>query len=146
VRLYTIGFARKSAAQFFQILRLAGVTRVVDIRLHPDSQLAGFTKRTDLEYFLSTILGVGYSHLPQLAPTPEILSDYRADHDWPRYVERFDDLMRERDLPARLDRSLFENDACCLLCSEPTADQCHRRLVAERIAAAWPDVTIEHLG
>jgi uncharacterized protein (DUF488 family) len=146
LRLCTIGFTKKSAAQFFEILRRAGVTHVVDIRLHPDSQLAGFTKRADLEYFLGAILGVGYTHEPLLAPSPEILANYRADRDWPRYVARFESLLGERDQPAGLDRSLFENNVCCLLCSEPTAEQCHRRLVAERIAAGWPDVTIEHLG
>ncbi len=89
--------------------------------------------------------GCRYIHLPELAPTKEILNDYRADGDWPRYVERFEALMDARDIPATLDRAEFEAAASCLLCSEATPEQCHRRLVAERLAAHWPGVEIVHL-
>ena len=86
-----------------------------------------------------------YLYLPILAPTKSLLKDYREDRDWPRYVTRFEALMVERNIPAALDRSTFETATSCLFCSEATPEQCHRRLVAERLANHWPDVEIIHL-
>ena len=146
MKLYTIGFTQKRAQEFFSLLRLNGVQRLIDIRLNPHGQLSGFARQEDLPYFLQELAaGCGYLYLPTLSPTKEILSNYRADGDWPRYLERFEALMEERNIPLALDRSIFETAACCLLCSEPTPEQCHRRLVAERIARYWPDVEIIHL-
>jgi uncharacterized protein (DUF488 family) len=145
VRLYTIGFTKKSAERFFGLLREHGVERLVDIRLHPSGQLAGFTKQADLRYFLANLVACDYRHLPDLAPSEEILSDYRTDHDWDRYVVRFEALMDERDVPDSLDQRILREKTCCLLCSEATPERCHRRLVAERLARAWPDVDVVHL-
>lgn len=145
MHLYTIGFAQKSAERFFTLLREHGVQRLVDIRLRPNGQLAGFTKQADLAYFLANLIGCEYYHRPDLAPTAEILSTYRKDHDWERYVARFEELMDRRNIPFALDRAFFEERPCCLLCSEPTPDQCHRRLVAERIARSWADTSVVHL-
>ncbi|MBN1427375.1 MAG: DUF488 domain-containing protein [Anaerolineae bacterium] len=146
MRLFTIGFTRKSARQFFGLLRDHGVRQVIDIRLNPHGQLAGFAKQEDLPYFLDQLADhCRYLHLPELAPTKEILKDYRADGDWCRYVARFEALLDERDIPSALDRSMFESAAGCLLCSEHLPDQCHRRLVAERLAGHWPGLEIVHL-
>jgi uncharacterized protein (DUF488 family) len=145
MKLYTIGFTQKPAERFFTLLSEHGVERVVDIRLKPDGQLSGFAKANDLAWFLDRLNGCGYVHLPVLAPAAEIRDDYRKDHDWDRYVGRFEALMDERGIPAALDRASFETQSSCLLCSEPTPEHCHRRLVAERIARAWPDVEIVHL-
>ena len=146
MRLYTIGFTQKRAETFFELLRRNGVQRLVDIRVSPDGQLAGFARKDDLPYFLDRLAhGCGYIHLPELAPTKEILKEYRTDGDWERYVWRFEDLMDERGIPTALSREDFETQVSCLLCSEATPEQCHRRLVAERLAAHWPDVEIVHL-
>jgi len=146
MKLYTIGFTQKRAETFFELLRQHGVQRLVDIRLNPGGQLSGFAKQDDLPYFLSRLAaGCQYIHVPELAPTKEILSDYRSDSDWSRYVMRFEALMDERRVPETLSRADFEAQTSCLLCSEPTPEQCHRRLVAERLAAHWPDVEIIHL-
>jgi uncharacterized protein YeaO (DUF488 family) len=83
--------------------------------------------------------------MPELAPTKEILKDYRADTDWPRFAERFEALMDARQIPETLDRTAFEALTSCLLCSEATPEKCHRRLMAERLAARWPDVEVVHL-
>jgi uncharacterized protein (DUF488 family) len=83
--------------------------------------------------------------MPELAPTKEILTDYREDSDWPRYIERFQALMSSRNIPDTLERAEFEALTSCLLCSEATPEQCHRRLVAERLKASWRDVDIVHL-
>jgi uncharacterized protein (DUF488 family) len=71
--IYTIGFTKKSAEEFFTRLQAARVNRVVDVRLNNTSQIAGFAKSRDLEYFLRAIGGIGYVHLPELAPTQDIL-------------------------------------------------------------------------
>ena len=145
MKLYTIGFTQKSAERFFELLREHGVERVVDIRLKPGGQLSGFAKQNDLAWFLDTLNGAEYVHLPILAPAAEIRDDYRKDHDWERYVPRFEALMDERGVPDILDRVSFEQQPSCLLCSEPTPERCHRRLIAERLARSWPDVDIMHL-
>lgn len=145
MNLYTIGFTQKSACEFFELLRGSGVRRLVDIRLNPGGQLSGFAKQDDLPYLLDKLAdGCCYVHVPALTPTKAILNDYRADRDWARYVQRFEALMDERGIPRALDPAEFETPSC-LLCSEATPEQCHRRLVAERMAAVWPDVEIVHL-
>jgi uncharacterized protein (DUF488 family) len=146
MKIYTIGFTQKTAQQFFELLHRNGVRRLVDIRINPGGQLSGFAKQDDLPYFLRELAGgCEYIYLPLLAPTKEILKDYRANDDWDRYVQRFEQLMDERNVPHILNRSDFETLPSCLLCSEATPEQCHRRLVAERLAAHWPEVEIVHL-
>jgi uncharacterized protein (DUF488 family) len=146
MRLYTLGFAGKDAREFFGLLRQHGVRRVVDIRLRPNGQLSGFARGRDLHYFLTELAdGCAYEHQPELAPTTEILTAYRKDGDWAAYVARFEALMDERRISEALDRASFERQVTCLLCSEASADACHRRLVAERLARAWPGVEVVHL-
>jgi uncharacterized protein (DUF488 family) len=145
VILYTIGFTQKSAERFFSLLREAGVQRLVDIRLNPGDQLSGFAKGSDLAWFLHQLNGCDYVHRPQLAPTCDILTGYRKDHDWDRYVRQCEALMDERGIPDSLDRASFAAQPSCLLCSEATPERCHRRLIAERMARAWPDLKIVHL-
>ena len=146
MKIYTIGFTQKSAETFFELLRQNDVQRLLDIRINPKGQLSGFAKQEDLSYFLDKLAaGCQYVYMPMLAPTKEILSDYRADKNWPHYVTRFEELMDSRHIPETLDRSDFESLTTCLLCSEPKPKQCHRRLIAERFAAHWPGVEIVHL-
>lgn len=145
MKLYAIGFTQKSAERFFTLLRDNGVERVVDIRLNPGGQLSGFAKGSDLAWFLGRLNGCAYVHLPGLAPTQDILGDYRKDHDWARYTRRFEALMDERGIPGALARGSFEASASCLLCSEATPDQRHRRPIAERMATTWPNAEVVHL-
>ena len=144
MKLYTIGFTQKTAKRFFEPLKQNGVECVIDIRLHPDGQLAGFSKE-DLRYFLRELINCDYHHLLQLAPTDELLKAYRKDHNWAEYALGFENLMDQRGVPDALDPVLFEGKVCCLLCSEPTPEHCHRWLVAGRIARRWKDVEITHL-
>lgn len=144
VRLFTIGFTKKSAERFFTTLLDAGVRRVVDVRLNNVSQLAGFTKRADLEYFLKAIGDIEYAHLPDLAPTQEILDAYKKrGGDWGIYEEEFLRLMADRRIEERVAPALL--DGGCLLCSEPGPERCHRRLVAEYLREKWGTVEIRHL-
>ena len=146
MKLYTIGFTQKHAELFFGLLRQNGVQRLVDIRLNPGGQLSGFAKQDDLPFFLSKLVdGCQYIYLQELAPTKEIINDYRSDSNWPRCAARFEALMNERMIPETLDQEGFKRFTSCLLCSEPSPEQCHRSLVAERLAARWPNVEIIHL-
>lgn len=144
MRIYTIGFTKKSACAFFEQLQASGARGVVDVRLHNASQLAGFTKRDDLAYFLRQICNMDYVHLPILAPTPELLADYRKKRiSWRTYEERFLELMQLRRIEERVSKNLIEDG--CLLCSEDKPQHCHRRLVAEYLAESWGNVEIIHL-
>jgi uncharacterized protein (DUF488 family) len=145
MEIYSIGFTQKTAEQFFSKLRSAGIQRLLDVRLNNVSQLAGFAKREDLAYFLKEICGAEYIHEPMLAPTPEILGGYRSKKlTWNEYENRFLALMAERQIESRLARSLFESPTV-LLCSEPAADRCHRRLVLEYLRQKWGGISISHL-
>jgi len=140
--IYTIGFTQKTAEQFFTKLQANNVKRLFDIRLNNKSQLAGFAKGHDLQYFLKTICGIEYFYLPDLAPTDEILDAYQdKTMSWDEYEVKFNQLLKDRKLT--LKKSDFE--AACLLCSEPTAEKCHRRLAAEYLAEMFGDVKIVHL-
>jgi len=145
MKIYTIGSTKKTAEQFFGLLRSHQIQRLVDIRLRPDGQLAGFAKKADLAFFLRELAnGCQYIHMPELAPTSEILDEYRNDKNWTRYLLQFQALMDERNIPDALNRKDFEAGSA-LLCSEATPEHCHRRMVAERMAAAWPSAEIVHL-
>ena len=145
MKLYTIGFTKKSAEDFFELLAASGARRLVDIRLRNASQLAGFAKRDDLEYLVGRLCGMDYVHMPELAPDAELLDDYRKKRiDWSSYVPRFLALMEERRTieKPRLRETL---DGGCLLCAEHSPERCHRRLVAEYLSQKWGDVEIVHL-
>ncbi|MCI3223979.1 DUF488 family protein [Streptomyces sp. NP-1717] len=145
MKLYTIGFTKKSAEKFFGLLREAGVSALVDVRLNNVSQLSGFAKRDDLRYFLSEICGAQYAHRTELAPTKVMLDAYKKrDVGWAAYEERFLELMKVRQIDEIFRRETLDN--AVLLCSEDDARHCHRRLVAEYLAQQWDDVTIEHLA
>jgi uncharacterized protein (DUF488 family) len=145
VEVYSIGFTKKTAEQFFGLLKEAGIHRLLDVRLNNVSQLAGFAKRDDLRFFLRTICGADYIHEPLLAPTQEMLDGYRKRKgSWDEYAANFVALMRRRRVEERLDRSIFLVPTV-LLCSEPGAERCHRRLVLEYLRDSWGDLKITHL-
>jgi len=145
MRVYTIGFTKKTARRFFALLRDSGAKRVVDIRLNNVSQLAGFAKKDDLAYFLETICGIEYVHLPVLAPTQEMLDEYKKQRgDWETYETRFLELMQQRRIEETVSREVVADG--CLLCSEDKPHHCHRRLVAEYLKRHWGDVAIAHLA
>jgi uncharacterized protein (DUF488 family) len=145
MEIYTIGFAKKSAETFFGALRKAGIKRLIDVRLNNTSQLAGFTKRDDLRFFLREICGTDYVHEPLLAPTPDILNSYKKKKiSWQEYEQRFLDLMAQRRVEEKIDQNLF-NVPTVLLCSESKAEHCHRRLVLEYLQTKWGNMKVTHL-
>jgi uncharacterized protein (DUF488 family) len=142
--IHTIGFTRKSAEQFFATLSAAGVRRIVDTRLYNTSQLSGFAKQDDLRYFLRKIASIEYHHEPLLAPTADILDDYKKKAiSWPQYEEAYVALMQNRQIESRLSREDLSD--ACLLCSEADPHHCHRRLAAEYLSDRWGDLKIDHL-
>lgn len=145
MKIFTIGFAKRSAEEFFELLEQNGIERLIDIRLSNANQLAGFTKKDDLRFFLKRILGCEYYHFELLAPTEEIIRAYRETGDWNKYEAEYTKLLAERRVAERLDKRFFKERVCCLLCSEPTPEHCHRRLIAEYLAQLWGDVEIIHL-
>ena len=144
MKLVTIGFTKKSAESFFTKLQRAGVRRLVDIRLNNVSQLAGFAKRDDLRYFAGALCGIEYVHVPDLAPTQEMLDRFKSgDGNWASYERQFLELMQSRRVETTLVPEFL--DRACLLCSEDRPQHCHRRLVAEYLQQQWNDVEIEHI-
>jgi len=145
VEIYTIGFTQSTAQQFFSRLREAGIERLLDVRLNNSSQLAGFAKARDLPYFLRELVGAAYQHQPLLAPTQDLLDEYKKRKgDWESYEAEFLALMEARRIHEVLDPASFAARTA-LLCSEATAEHCHRRLVCEHLGRKWPNVTAVHL-
>jgi hypothetical protein len=149
ITLCTIGFAGKTAEQFFALLAEAGVKKVIDVRKNRGGQLSGFAKYPDLAFLLDRVAGISYAHDLRLAPSPEIRKAYRASRDWSQYEPAFLALMREREIPGSLDANDFAGTVA-LLCSEPGPEKCHRRLLADLCAAHWREqgheVEIRHLA
>lgn len=144
MRLFTIGFTKKSAEAFFTKLKRSGAKRLVDVRLNNVSQLAGFAKRNDLQFFLREICQMDYLHVPELAPTQDILDEYRKNKgDWAVYERKFLELMRKREIEKKIDPAVIADG--CLLCSEDKPHQCHRRLVAEYLKSHWGEIEISHI-
>ncbi|MGQ0686708.1 DUF488 domain-containing protein [Bradyrhizobium sp.] len=144
-RVSTIGFTKTSAKSFFDRIKRSGAKKVLDVRLHNTSQLAGFAKADDLRFFLREICGADYLHEPLLAPTDQMLKAFKRDKgDWPTYTNRFLDLMSDRQIETRFSPEMFQDS--CLLCSEATPHHCHRRLVCEYLNEKWHgSLEVKHL-
>ncbi|MCH2192167.1 MAG: DUF488 domain-containing protein [Gammaproteobacteria bacterium] len=145
MKTFTIGFTKKNAQTFFGFIKDAGVKTLVDVRLNNVSQLAGFAKRDDLKFFLKELCDAEYEHLPDLAPTKDILNAYKkGDMPWQQYEDKYIDLMVQRNIERSVPVSLIDHG--CLLCSEHEPHQCHRRLVVEYLNKCWDtNLEIKHL-
>jgi uncharacterized protein (DUF488 family) len=142
--IYTIGFTRKTLQQFIERLRAVDVREVIDIRRRNTSQLAGWSKYPDVAYLLTAGFGIHYEHRLEFAPTTELLDEYNRTRDWPAYEPRFKRILADRRLENAA-QMLLMKERICLLCTEPTADRCHRRLVAEYLKSLRPELEIRHL-
>jgi len=145
IPLATIGFTQTTAQNFFDRLRGAHVKKIIDVRLHNTSQLSGFAKADDLAYFLKAIAGIGYLHMPLLAPTDEMLKAYKTQKgDWSIYEGQFLGLMAERKIEEQLKPEVLRD--ACLLCSEAKPHHCHRRLVCDYLNERWHGaLSVRHL-
>jgi uncharacterized protein (DUF488 family) len=144
MEVYTIGFTQKSAQEFFDTLKRNNIGQIVDIRLNNTSQLAGYTKKSDLRYFLRELCGIDYYHFEFLAPTKEIRDQYARSKDWDIYSREYIELLESRDVLNKLEKSFFERRTC-FLCSEALPEHCHRRLLTEYLQEHWGDIEVVHL-
>ena len=145
MKVYTLGISKKSAEEFFTILKKADVKKVIDIRLNNRSQLLGFSKWQDLKYFCEKCHGIRYEHVPLLAPTKVLLKKYQKDKNWSFYEVEFLRILESRPTIDIFKKACKDVNNICLLCSEPTAQKCHRKLVAEYIANHISGIKIGHL-
>lgn len=145
VRIFTIGYAGKNAEEFFALLLQADIRKIIDVRLYNTSQLAGYTKKEDLQYFLQTIAGAGYVHMPIMAPTKQLLSGYKnGSINWPQYEAQFNQIIAQRQIEKLVNPQ--DLHMACLLCAEAKPDNCHRRLLAEYLARHLSNISIHHLS
>lgn len=142
MKTYTIGFTKKNAETFFKFLKDENIKKLIDVRINNVSQLAGFAKRDDLKFFLENLCdGAKYIHVPELAPTKEMLSDYKKKKiSWSKYEYDFLKLMSDREIEKKFNPEFFEDG--CLLCSEHEPHLCHRKLVIDYLNNKW-DMKLE---
>ena len=146
MNIYTIGFTQKPAKLFFEIIKKNNINIIVDIRLNNRSQLAGFTKSDDFAYFLDEICECNYIHCPEYAPTKDILDEYKKKIiTWSKYEEQYNLLMERRNVIDDFNNRFSGIGNLCLLCSEATPENCHRRLFAEIISTSNLNLKIKHL-
>jgi uncharacterized protein (DUF488 family) len=152
MKLFTIGFKGRSAENFFRTLKNAGAQKLIDVRRKNASQLAGFTKGPDLRYFLQECFGIAYEHIPEFGPSEELLKEYQSrlgkkkkdDAAWAYYVEKFSEEVLSQAIFERFQRATAGFESVCLLCSEESAERCHRRLLAEHLKKHLPNIEVEH--
>lgn len=143
MNLFTIGFSQKNAEDFFSILKSNNVIRLIDIRLNNKSQLAGFTNVKHLPYFLK-IHDIEYLYRPDFAPSKELLNRYKNKFiSWKEYEFEYNKILAQRNIIDKINWNIFKDSV--LLCSEPTVEQCHRRLLAEYLSKMKSDLKIKHL-
>ena len=143
MNIFTIGFSQKSAEEFFSLLTKNKVKKLIDIRLNNKSQLAGFANAKHLPYFLK-LHNIEYEYKPELAPSKELLDGYKKKNiNWNEYIDIYNKLLVDRNVLKKIFINDFDN--AVLLCSEPTADQCHRRLMAEYLKSNFNNINIRHL-
>ena len=71
--------------------------------------------------------------------------EYRKEGDWGLYESRYIGLLERRSAAESIERAIVEKGVI-LLCSERTAERCHRRLAAEYLRVnGFPEVEILHL-
>lgn len=146
-KIFTIGFTKKSAETFFELLELHKITELVDVRLFNNTQLAGFAKAPDLKFFLNRISRIEYRHDSKFTPTKELFKNYQEKLiTWEDYVAEFEKVMQARRIVPHILTNYSDSPEVryCLLCTEVSAANCHRRLVAEKFAEVF-GMEIVHL-
>jgi len=142
MKVFTIGFTKKTVRVFFEKLKQSPAKRIVDVRLNNVSQLSGFAKKIDLIYFLKEIVNMDYVHLPEMAPTKDILDEYKKSKgDWTIYENKFIKLMEKRAIEKQNIKNIIHEG--CLLYSEHEPDYCHRRLVIDYLKKKWSNETFQ---
>jgi uncharacterized protein (DUF488 family) len=143
MNIFTIGYTKKGAKKFFELIRANQIELLIDVRRFNSTQLAAFAKSRDLEYFLAQICNCDYIWAVQFAPTATLLDDYKSSRiNWSEYEKVYHSLLDKQDFSFFMS---FADKRICLLCAEDLPDFCHRRLLAERITIVYPNTEIKHL-
>ncbi len=145
IDIFTIGFTQTTAESFFDAVNKEDINTLIDVRLNNSSQLSGFAKKKDLQFFLKELCGVEYVHAPDLAPTKDILDRYKKQKgSWSDYEDSFMELMYKRNIEKQFKPHFFDNG--CMLCSEKLPHHCHRSLVAKYLQDNWDiQINVKHL-
>lgn len=145
-KLFTIGFTKKTAKEFFEKLNENNIHMIVDVRLNNTSQLAGFTKYPDIVYFLKNLCNIDYIQDKMFSPEETTLKKYKKKGiNWEQYVKEFNDTMENRNINEYIYNKYNDLNNICLLCSEPTAEKCHRSLVADRFRKQFKGLNVINL-
>lgn len=139
IKLYNIGFTQKTAEEFFEKLKKNKIECLVDIRLNPNGQLSRFAFEKDLPYFLDKLVdGCQYAHRIDLAPKKELLKEVRdkccaMSKDYKLFEVAFNQQLLSESNIENFVSQFGKYKRVVLLCSEPTIDKCHRRLVSDML-------------
>ena len=146
--LYTIGFTKKTAEQFYNLIRNNGITTIIDVRLNNTSQLASFSKYPDIVFFLHEICNCKYISERFFSPEEKTLKDYKNNAiTWEEYVIQFNETLERRcikDFISRNYSKIVQNEKICFLCSEDLPNMCHRKIIADIFAELF-DMKVNHL-
>lgn len=145
IKLFNIGFTQKTAKEFFGIIKANSIDCLVDVRLNPNGQLSRFAFEKDLPFFLSELAnGCKYKHRVDLAPTKELLKEVRNNASpMSKNYKLFEVAYRKQlETKSRISNfadefGMYEN--VVLLCSEPTNEKCHRRVLSELLLEKFGD-------
>jgi uncharacterized protein (DUF488 family) len=132
--LYTIGYEGADVDRFLTTLKDAGVAAVADVRAVALSRKKGFSKnqlRTNLAE-----AGLGYRHFIDLG-TPKAGREAARADDTARMHEIFCEQLATEGAQAAFEQlaEMAGEQPICLLCFERDPARCHRRIIAERLAA-----------
>ncbi len=153
MKLYTIGFKKRSAEKFFTILKDSNIQKLIDVRRKNNSLFSGFTKKQDLRFFLEECFAIIYEHIPEFAPSEGLLKSYRKRigskkydlNAWDDYERQFYREVLSKPIVGRFKIAVETFSSVCLLCSEEKADYCHRRLLAEYFERQLSNIKVIHL-
>ena len=146
-KIFTIGFIKKSAEVFFEMLELHRITEIIDVRFNNNSQLYGYAKAADLKFFLKRISSIEYRQDSKFVPTKELFQNYQEKLiTWEEYTAEFERIMQARRIVPHILTNYSDSPEVryCLLCTEVSAENCHRRLIAEKFAEVF-GMEIVHL-
>lgn len=145
IKLFNIGFTQKTAELFFETLKANKIECLVDVRLNPNGQLSRFAFEKDLPYFLEKLAnGCKYVHRIDFAPEKELLKEVRTkgtmmSKDYRVFEQAFFKQLEEKSNIDNFIETFGKYQSVVLLCSEPTPEKCHRRLVSELLLKKFGD-------
>lgn len=144
MEVYTAGFTKWLAEDFFEKLNALNINKLIDIRLRPNSQLSGFTREVNFSYFLKKLSHVEYEHQINLAPTKDLLNKRRKNNlSWQEFESEYLNLLTEDILEYCFKEISKQN--ILFLCSESEPQFCHRRVLTDKLLSLNSELKVTHL-